>query len=471
MTEIFNAVAPEDGTPGSRKILIRSCNGAGKTTALAAICNWYFTTYKDSIVLTTASSWNQVKRNLWGEIRRQARSAKLYKGKKVKMFETKIQITDKHFMIGISPDVPENAMGFHAPHLLVAVDEATGVSRDIITALTGNLTGTNAQIVLICNPIDKDSYAYEAERSGEWRVIHISALDHPNVKENNEDIPGAVTRSWVLDRIKAWSFEVSQHTINVGKTIYIKWLDKWFRTTTLAQTRILGEWSNTESEGFLALELLERYVRPKPKFQFVIDPPVTTAKVRAMGVDISRGVGEDATVYAFFDVIEDGPDIQLPFKQYYDDDLMATADRIQREYEECQAVGIELVIALDDTGVGGGVTDKLKREKIPVFAVNFGQKPKGFIPGKEMANARAEMYFLLGDEIREGKLGLYDHPRFLQELSSVRLTVSKTNGTYKMEDKELTKQRLGRSPDFADATALARYGLRLKEHSKTDWFL
>ena len=88
MIEIFDAVES-----GERKILIRSCNGAGKTTALAAICNWYFTTYKDSIVLTTASSWNQVKRNLWGEIRRQARQAKLYKDKKLRISDTSVMLS------------------------------------------------------------------------------------------------------------------------------------------------------------------------------------------------------------------------------------------------------------------------------------------------------------------------------------------------------------------------------------------
>ena len=35
-----------------------------------------------------------------------------------------------------------------------------------------------------------------------------------------------------------------------------------------------------------------------------------------------------------------------------------------------------------------------------------------------------------------------------------------------MEDKALTKQRLARSPDFADATALARYALQLKKYEK-----
>ena len=220
MEEIFEAVGE-----GHRKILVRSCNGAGKTTALAAICNWYLTTYPDSIVLTTASSWIQVKRNLWGEIRRQARAAKLYvdkDGNQAILGQTLIQISDKHYMIGISPRIPENAMGFHAPHLLVAVDEATGVDREIFDALTGNLTGVDAQIVLICNPIDQDSYAYEAEQSGQWKVIHISAFDHPNVVNDTEEITGAVTRTWVMDRIKSWTFEVKKDIAEAGKAFHVK---------------------------------------------------------------------------------------------------------------------------------------------------------------------------------------------------------------------------------------------------------
>jgi hypothetical protein len=61
LTEIFEAVRA-----GEKKILIRSCNGAGKTATLAALCNWYLSEFEDSIVLTTASSWTQVRRNLWG---------------------------------------------------------------------------------------------------------------------------------------------------------------------------------------------------------------------------------------------------------------------------------------------------------------------------------------------------------------------------------------------------------------------
>jgi HrpA-like RNA helicase len=70
---IFDAVQA-----GHRRILVRSANGVGKTTALAALCNWKLYTSKECIVLTTSSSEKQVRHNLWGEIRRQAFKAKLF---------------------------------------------------------------------------------------------------------------------------------------------------------------------------------------------------------------------------------------------------------------------------------------------------------------------------------------------------------------------------------------------------------
>src|SRR6478672_8919310 len=78
MREIMQAIMD-----GKRKILVRSCNGAGKTTAIAALCIWKLRTFADSIVLTTASSWTQVRRTLWGEIRRQIRRANLWTSKEI----------------------------------------------------------------------------------------------------------------------------------------------------------------------------------------------------------------------------------------------------------------------------------------------------------------------------------------------------------------------------------------------------
>jgi len=462
MEEIFEAIEA-----GERKILIRSCNGAGKTTALAAICNWYFTTYKDSIVLTTASSWTQVRRNLWGEIRRQARTAKLYKDpndpdKLLKLNETSILLSDKHFMLGISPDTPENAMGFHAPHVLIAVDEATGLNREIFDALTGNLTGSDAQIVLICNPIEMQSFPYEAEQSGEWRVITISAFDHPNVDTGKELVKGAVTRTWIEDRLNSWSHELPAGSElpprSTPSEVYVPWLDTWYRATPIVQARILGEWADMESEGLISMDLLRAASQ------------ISSSKeegVKCLGVDIARG-GGDATVFAFFD-----GNRQLEFQTMHGKDLMAIAHRIKHYYDD----GFQ-IIALDDTGVGGGVTDRLKEFHMldragrtivdgGIYPVNFAQAAKGLLRNnKGLANARAEMYFALLDELRAGSLGLLGHKQLLQELAAVRLSVAENTLAFRLEDKELTRRRLGRSPDFADATALARYALRLHAIAK-----
>ena len=59
------------------------------------------------------------------------------------------------------------------------------------------------QIVMIYNPMSQDSFAYEAERSGEWKVISISAFDHPNIKKNKNLIKGAVTVRSTLEMLGA----------------------------------------------------------------------------------------------------------------------------------------------------------------------------------------------------------------------------------------------------------------------------
>jgi hypothetical protein len=150
---------------------------------------------------------------------------------------------------------------------------------------------------------------------------------------------------------------------------------------------------------------------------------------------------------------------------------MDTADRIKEEYLLAKKEGIELIVAIDDTGVGGGVTDRLKRTGITFYPVNFGESAKGFLPGKKLANARAEMYFVLHEELLNGEILLRDYPIFLRELASIRLDMRETNGAYKLESKWITRKRLGRSPDYADATALARYALRLHAIEKRDKFI
>ncbi len=443
LEEIFDAVES-----GKRKILIRSCNGAGKTAALAAICNWKLKMTTDSMVVTTASSHTQVKRNLWGEIRKQAKNANLFEPKQIS--ETFIKITDKHYAIGISPTLPENAQGFHAERMLIVVDEATGVSRDIMNALFGNATGKEAQVILAYNPIDTDSFPFEAEHNGDWHLVQISALDHPNIAGKDDcsngtesyipEIKGAVSPQWLADMLPTWSYEVEPGS----KDSFIFNAKHW-RKTAEVSARILGEWSTESGEGFIPMHQVHRSLEINEE-----------RGIKTMGIDIARS-GKDETVFAFFD-----GNTQLPFYAMRTKDLLDIADKAESFYKQ----GWE-IISLDDTGVGGGVTDILKSRAIPCHPVNFGSSAIGFLdtPYRQFANTRAEMYFNLDDELKRSQIKLLDDHKFHQEITAIRIH-SMGSEKYLLENKDDLKKRLGRSPDRADATVLARYGLRLEERKR-----
>ena len=108
-------------------------------------------------------------------------------------------------------------------------------------------------------------------------------------------------------------------------------------------------------------------------------------------------------------------------------------------------------IFLDDTGVGGGVTDMLRDRGFGevVRAINFQNKA---INEKIYNNRRSEMW----DGIRlwlNEDVQLPKDDGLLDDLCAVNKKYD-TRGRLQLESKDDVKKRLGRSPDKADALAL-----------------
>ncbi|MEI8134691.1 MAG: hypothetical protein WCH46_06380 [bacterium] len=438
-SELFKAVEA-----GERRILVRSANGVGKTTALAALCNWKLTHFEQCIVLTTSSNEKQLRHNLWGEIRGQAFAAGLYDPKCIT--DTRIKLDEKRFMLAVNPSRPESAQGFHAPSILIAVDEATAVRRDILSSLIGTATGDDVQIVMIYNPMSQDSFVYEAERSGEWKLITISALEHPNVKRNRNLIPGAVTRSSTRDRLALWSEQVEPDSENA-----IKFYGTWWRKTLEVSRRILGEWHEESGEGIITRKMIADSL---------------TASVipgeKMMGVDIASG-GEDETVIARFD-----GSVQLPLITLRTSDPEDICKRIQEQYQK----GFTHV-AIDETGAIGRITPRLAKLGVKAHSIHFASKPAGAIhdaPHRKLGNKRIEMYYHLAEEIRSGSVRLIADDKLHAELCATRLASNNESDTYFLEKKDQIKLRLGRSPDRADATCLARYAYLLSKIASSSKF-
>ncbi|HET9136376.1 MAG TPA: terminase family protein, partial [Candidatus Kapabacteria bacterium] len=301
---IFEAVEA-----GHRRILIRSANGVGKTTALAALCNWKLFTSKECIVLTTSSNEKQLRHNLWGEIRKQAIAAKLYEPKQIT--DTRIKLDEKRYMLAVSPAKPESAQGFHAASMLIAVDEATAVRRDILSSLIATANSDDVQIVMIYNPITPDSFVYEAERSGQWKVITISALEHPNVAKKKTKINGAVTFSATEHNLKLWSEEAEPNDAEAFELH-----GKWWRKTLEACRRILGQWYEDHGQGIISRALINAAIANQH----------AASGAKTMGIDLAGG-GKDETVIARFD-----GGIQLPFIVMRTNKILDIVAKIEEQY-------------------------------------------------------------------------------------------------------------------------------------------
>jgi hypothetical protein len=61
---------------------------------------------------------------------------------------------------------------------------------------------------------------------------------------------------------------------------------------------------------------------------------------------------------------------------------------------------------------------------------------------------------------------LLDDRKLIQELTAIKLRQLTGSEAYYLESKDDLKKRLGRSPDRADATALARYAVKLAEKGR-----
>lgn len=162
---------------------------------------------------------------------------------------------------------------------------------------------------------------------------------------------------------------------------------------------------------------------------------------KVIGVDVAR-FGSDRTVV----LLRDGSVVrQEDVRSWRGLDLMQTAARVGEiiSRERPRAVFV------DDIGVGGGVTDRLRHLGFDIIAVNAGAKPND---PTRYVNRRAEMWGLMRDWIRENGT-LPNDDALLADLTAPTYAYDHAN-RLKIEGKESMKGRGLPSPDIADALSM-----------------
>lgn len=420
------------------KVAVKSGQGVGKTALEAGLCIWFLCCRPYAKVICTAPTMQQLYDVLWAEIAKWLQSSKV----KDLLTWTKTKVymngdSERWFATAKTATKPENMQGFHEDHMLIIVDEASGVADPIMEAILGTLTGIDNRLLLMGNPNRTEGVFFDAfgrDRT-RWKTRTVSSRDSKRTSREN------------IEMLEA----------------------KYGRDSDVVRVRVDGEFPKGGLDSFIPLEYAE-----------CCHDPVTVldSNMLHVGVDVAR-FGDDKTVVT----TRQGMRVD-PQRKYAKQSTMETVGHVLRICKDWisawterhpglyDAYGSSLTgrcrVRIDDSGVGGGVTDRLKEvveeEGLPIEVIPCNNGGKAMDAhyenaGTEMwGNIRELMEQNFSSKIRgDGPvLQLPQDEELIKQLANRKYHMT-SRGRIALEKKDDMKKRGLGSPDCADSLALCLY--------------
>jgi hypothetical protein len=438
-----------------RKVSVKSGHGVGKTFLMGGL-TLYLGIVWHATGMTTAPTFRQVRRALWGEIHYQYNRALNPLGGKLN--QTSLDLGDKWFVEGFATDKPtENITGIHEENIFVIVDEAGGVAPETFEALDALVTSESSFVIYIGNPTSSDGPFYDSfkPKSG-FKNFTISCYDCPNVKHDRVIYSKLTSKKWVDEKEKKWGI-----------------------TSPLFLVRVKGEFADQSTDTLIPIKYIEIALN-KGK-----EENLKLTKVLSFGLDVARQ-GSDNSVYGVCYEIKDRPetffkiidrtqriretvtagkmkgiyDELVPeFKQKGSLNLYNKYKIMELEEGEGKKEKDDLQIFppinIDEINAGGGVSDIMIEDEYPVNEINVSEPPdkSDFEAVGLFLNKRAKYYWNL-KMLFEAELVIIDDEDLANELSKFRFEQLRS-GKIKIVDKDEIKAELnGKSPDDAETMML-----------------
>lgn len=276
-------------------------------------------------------------------------------------------------------------------------EEAQALTKDSIEVLTPTIRKPGSQLIFTYN------------RLNELDAIHRKLVidEQPDTCVINVNYDVALKYGWMPEVLRK-EMEADKE---VSPALYAH---KW-----------LGE----------PLSQAEMSIIPRDSILKAMSQEIDDDGAVEVGVDVAR-MGSDRTVFVMrkgFKTVKFDVHNQLKTVQVCD------------KLEQFVGFNKDVVIKVDDTGVGGGVTDDMERRGYQVVAINFGGSANDT---DKYPNWISEAWFYLAEIIENIQLPM--NQDLLMELSS-RQWGQDSRGKRRVEGKDQYKKRGFRSPDLADA--------------------
>lgn len=415
--------------PKTKRLSIRSGHGCGKDALSAWTIFWFMTTRAYAKVACTAPTAHQLSDILWSELSKWLRQSKVadeFVVQKDKMFH---KASPKEWWArAISPSVKaskedqaETLAGLHADHLLILVDEASGVADPVFVPLEGAMTQEDNRVILIGNPTKNTGYFHNTQfhpvLSRKWTKLHWDSRDSEIVTQDMVD--------------------------------YFR--DNYGEDSNIFRIRVMGEPPIDDESTFIPLSWALQCVGNNVE----VDPDWPLH----LSVDVARYGDDDSIILP-----RRGMKIGA-WERFHGVHTLQLSHHILRTYKDMEANGV----AVDAIGVGGGVVDWLQNDprglgydKVFEFvASEASSDPKKYyrlrdeLWNRVRTNCMKQKYSFPDQSIKLFGKDMNLGHMLADELASVKYNLD--NSVIKVESKKDMKARGVKSPNIADALCISEY--------------
>lgn len=411
---------------GETHISMQACKGPGKTCVLAWIC-WHFMLFENANIACVSTSGATTRNSMWKELS-MWRDKCAWLKQAYAMTATRIYVPsteEKDYerswycemrtwsKTADDAEIGKTMQGLHQDYVMVLLDESGGMPNGLMVAAEGIMAnkvkgdGKRAHIIQAGNPTVLKGPLYEAatRQRSMWKVIEITG-DPDDPKRS--------------------------------KRVGIDWARK--------QIALFGR-----DHPWVLVNVMGRF--PPASFNALIGPDELRVAVgrhlafstfdkasKIIGVDVARYGDDMSVVWPRQGLAAFEPKV---FRNAHPDDI-AGAIMIMMQEWQADAVMVDAT-----GGFGDGVVDSLGRIGITAIRVQFAGKPID----PKFFNKRSEIIWNLVEWIKTGGAIAPGEwaDKLVEELTQIEYTFR--GDKILIAEKELVKDKIGRSPDYSDALA------------------
>ena len=417
---------------------VRGPHGLGKTGMASWVVLWFALTRDgdDWKCVTTASAWRQLNKFLWPEVHKWARRLRWDRigrepfSERGELLQLNLKLSTGEAFAAAS-DNPALLEGAHADHLLYLFDEAKAIPAATFDAAEGAFSGSGdpggveALALAISTPGEPHGRFYDIQRRApgldDWWVRHVTLDEAIRA--------GRISRQWADQRRAQWG-----------------------ESSAVYQNRVRGEFAASDEDGVIPLAWVEA-ANERWREWDEAGRPGTLLRV---GVDVGRG-GDKSTIARRLDWTppgQPGRKVISGLERSGKPDTMELTGRVAGIIKAHAALAV-----VDVIGIGAGVVDRLREQKLAVLAFNSSEHSsmKDRTKELEFTNKRSEGWWTLR-ELLDPTYGewvaLPPDDLLIGDLTAPHYRLV-SGGRVQVESKDDIRKRLGRSTDDGDAVMMA----------------